>query len=304
MKPENPRFGRFAWLVLAWNIPVILWGALVRVTGSGAGCGNHWPDCNGTFTPSANLATLIEYTHRAMTGIDSFLVVLLVVWAFRAYPRGHRVRLGATLSATFLVTEALVGAALVKFDLVAGNTSPARLYWQSAHLINTLTLLAVLALTAWWGSGRPALGIGGRPGILAAIGLAITMLLGVSGAIAALGDTLYPSRSLAAGLAQDFSASANLFIRLRLWHPAVAIAAVAWLTFYAVSSARRRPELRRAGLILIGLAGLQMAAGITNLLLLAPAWMQILHLFLADLVWISLVLLCAGNLALKKTAAA
>ena len=99
--------------MLAWNIPVILWGALVRVTGSGAGCGNHWPDCNGTFTPSANVATLIEYTHRAMTGLDSGLVVLLVVWAFRAFPRGYPVRLGATLSATFLVTEALIGAALV-----------------------------------------------------------------------------------------------------------------------------------------------------------------------------------------------
>ena len=302
MQPQNPRFGRFAWLVLAWNLPVILWGALVRVTGSGAGCGNHWPDCNGTFTPSANAATLIEYTHRAMTGIDSFLVVLLVVWAFRAFPRGHRVRLGAALSATFLVSEALIGAALVKFDLVAGNTSPARLYWQSAHLMNTLTLLAVLALTAWWGGGRPALRVGGRPAAIAAIGLGIAMLLGVSGAIAALGDTLYPSRSLAAGLAQDFSASANLFIRLRLWHPAIAVAAAAWLTFYAVSSARRRPDLRRAAQILIALVGLQIAAGVSNLLLLAPAWMQIVHLLLADLVWISLVLLCAGNLARKAEA--
>src|SRR5205807_5420529 len=148
-------FARFAWFVLAWNLAVVLWGALVRITGSGAGCGNHWPLCNGQFTPNPTAATLIEYTHRAMTGLDSVLIVALWIGAFRAFPRRHPARLGATLSAVFLGTEALIGAALVKLDHVARNASAWRGLSLSTHLINTLTLLACLALTAWWANGKP-----------------------------------------------------------------------------------------------------------------------------------------------------
>src|SRR5664279_4937818 len=112
--PRHPAFARFAWGVVAYNLAVVLWGAFVRATGSGAGCGNHWPLCNGTATPhSASAATIIEFTHRVTSGLDLALVALLVVWAFRRFPRQHPVRLGATLSALFLITEALVGAALV-----------------------------------------------------------------------------------------------------------------------------------------------------------------------------------------------
>src|ERR1044071_4013704 len=121
----NARFARYAWGVLAYNVAVVLWGAYVRATGSGAGCGNHWPLCNGEVTPhSPAIATLIEFTHRATSGISLALVGLLVVWAFRAYPRRHRVRLGAALSLVFLLTEALIGAALVLLEHVAKNTSP------------------------------------------------------------------------------------------------------------------------------------------------------------------------------------
>src|ERR1700691_3772435 len=113
------RFPKFAWIVLAYNVAVILEGAFVRATGSGAGCGNHWPLCNGQVvfgTPA--LATVIEFAHRSMTAIDTVLILWLLVWAFRAFPRRHAVRLGAALSALFLITEALVGAALVKVGLV------------------------------------------------------------------------------------------------------------------------------------------------------------------------------------------
>jgi heme A synthase len=312
LKPHNAWFARlaftrFAWFVLAWNIAVVLWGALVRVTGSGAGCGNHWPDCNGQFTPNATAATtatatLIEYTHRAMTGLDAVLVFALLVWAFRAYPRRHPVRLGATLSGVFLVTEALIGAALVKLEHVARNASTGRGYSLSTHLINTLTLLACLALTAWWSTGKPAIRTRGRAARMAAISLATVMVLGVSGAIAALGDTLYPAQSLSAGLAQDFDPAANILVRLRLLHPAIAACAAAWLLFYGVSSRRRRPEVRRAAWIMLGFLGAQLLAGATNLLLLAPGWMQLVHLLLADLLWISLVLLCAETLAIQPAA--
>src|SRR3954453_8669569 len=113
-KSANPRFARCAWGVLAYNLAVVLWGAFVRATGSGAGCGNHWPLCNGTVTPhSPTLATIIEFTHRTTTGVGLVLVAALTVWAFRAFPRHHPARLGGSLSAVFLITEALIGAALV-----------------------------------------------------------------------------------------------------------------------------------------------------------------------------------------------
>ncbi len=294
-KLKSRAFARYTWAVLAYNVGVVLWGAYVRATGSGAGCGNHWPLCNGEVTPhSPTMATIIEFTHRASSGIDLVLVALLAVWAFRAFPRGHRVRLGATLSALFLLSEALIGAALVLLEHVARNASSTRAYSLSTHLINTLTLLACLTLTAWWGSGKPAVFPRGRALTMAAISLGAVIVLGVSGAIAALGDTLFPARSLAAGLAQDFDPAANIFLRLRLWHPIIAVGAGTWLLFYAISSSAGRPAVRHRAWMVAGLVCLQLGAGAMNLLLLAPVWMQMVHLLLADLLWISLVLLCAG----------
>jgi heme A synthase len=292
-----PRFARYAWSVLAFNIAVVLWGAFVRATGSGAGCGKHWPLCNGEMLPrSPSLNTIIEFTHRATSGIDLALVALLVFWAYRAFPRQHAVRLGAALSAVFLMSEALLGAALVLLEHVAKNQSSARAYSLSAHLLNTLTLLACLTLTAWWATRKAPVRMGGRAAWMAAISLGIIMILGVSGAIAALGDTLFPSRSLAEGWARDFDPAASIFVRLRVLHPVIAAFAAAWLVFYAVATAGRRPGLRpRAWLVLAMVAG-QVTAGVANLLLSAPVWMQMVHLLLADALWISLVLLCAGTL--------
>src|SRR5690242_7259905 len=152
--PSQRAFARYAWGVLAYNVATVLWGAYVRATGSGAGCGNHWPLCNGEMMPrAAKIETLIEFTHRASSGVALLAVVGLLIWAFRAFPRGHMVRTGAVLASVFIVTEALIGASLVLLEHVAGNKSLGRAWSLSLHLINTFTLLAVLALTAWWASG-------------------------------------------------------------------------------------------------------------------------------------------------------
>jgi heme A synthase len=300
---SQARFALFAWGVLAYNLAVVLWGAYVRSTGSGAGCGNHWPLCNGAITPrSPATATIIEFTHRVMSGLDLLLVAALLVWAFRAFPRRHSVRLAATFSAVFLVTEALLGAALVLLEHVARNASVSRAYSLSAHLTNTLTLLAFLTLTAWWASGRPFPRVGGPRAGLAALSLGVVLLMGISGAIAALGDTLFPAQSLAAGFAQDFDPAANIFLRLRLWHPVIAVAGSAWLLFFAALCARRMPDAAGIARAMGAFVLIQVAAGIANVLLLAPVWMQILHLLLADLVWIALVLLSASVLAGKREA--
>jgi heme A synthase len=295
------RFARFAWAVLIYNLGVVLWGAYVRATGSGAGCGQHWPLCNGEVTPhSPTAAMIIEFTHRAMSGIDLLLVAVLVVWAFRAFPKRHPVRLAAAYSGVFLITEALLGAALVLLEHVAKNASTNRAWSLSAHLCNTLTLLAFLTLTAWWAGGKPPVRARGAAVWQAALSLGAVMLLGVSGAIAALGDTLFPVSSLAAGLAMDLDPAASIFVRLRIFHPMIAAGVAVWLLYYAIASMSRRPDARPRAWTLVALIAAQLVVGATNLLLLAPVWMQMLHLLLADLLWISLVLLCATVLAPQK----
>ena len=295
MPPPNPRFAKYAWAVLLYNVAVVIWGAFVRASGSGAGCGNHWPLCNGIAAPTGPaLHTIIEFTHRSTSGIDLILVAILLVWAFRAYPRRHAVRRGAVLSGVFLITEALLGATLVLLQHVADNTSPNRAWTDSSHLVNTLTLLACLTLTAWCASGRPALRPRRRWLWMAIISLLAVMLTGISGAIAALGDTLFPAKSLASSMARDFDPASSIFLRLRILHPAIAAATAAWLLFYGLS-ASRLAKVRGLALGLMLLAVAQVAAGGINLLLLAPVWMQLLHLAIADTLWIVLVLLCAST---------
>jgi heme A synthase len=225
-----------------------------------------------------------------MSGLDLALVAILVLWAFRAYPKGHVVRFGAALSGIFLITEALIGAGLVLLKLVVRDATA---WSQSLHLLNTLTLLAWLALTAWWASGHTARRLAGRAAWTGWAGLASFAFLGVTGVIAALGDTLFPARSLAEGFAQDFNPAANVFLKLRIWHPAFAAAVALWLLFYAVAALPGGGIARRLGYAVLGIMALQMAAGALNLLLLAPVWLQLTHLLLADLLWIAVVLLVA-----------
>ena len=292
------RFSLFAWATVAVNVAVVLSGALVRATNSGAGCGNNWPRCNGEVIPtSPTVHTVIEFSHRLMNGVDVPMVALLVWWAFRAFPRRHAVRVASVLTAVFLVGEILIGAGLVLFDQVGRNASPSRAWWLSGHLVNTLALLAAPALAAWWSAGHPPPRFSGRPAGMAAVSLLAFVFLGISGAIAALGDTLYPASSLASGLANDFNPSANLWLRLRLFHPMIAVAVAFWLFYFALSRLARRPDLRPHAFALIGLVIAQVAAGGANLLLLAPLGMQLLHLLLADLVWLALVLFSADTLA-------
>jgi cytochrome c oxidase assembly protein subunit 15 len=305
----NPRrFAIYAWAVLAFNLLVVLWGAFVRATGSGAGCGSHWPLCNGEVVPrSPQVATLIEFTHRVTSGIALISILVLVVWAFRAFPRGHRVRLGAAFSGLFIVTEALIGAALVLFQQVAGNASLTRAFSLSIHLVNTFTLIAFLALTAWWahpGTGPRESLPRAAPSLpwLLACALALLMLLGVSGAIAALGDTLFPASSLAAGVRQDFAPTAHIFLRLRAFHPGIAIVSMVFLLWVVMRILKQHKTrtTQPLGLAVMGLALLQLLVGAVNLGLLAPVPLQLVHLLVADLLWIAAVLFSADVLAGRK----
>jgi heme A synthase len=303
------RLARFAWVVLAWNVAVILWGAFVRATGSGAGCGAHWPLCNGEVLPRAPaVETMIEFTHRATSGLALLLVLALALWVFRARPEGHPARRAAGASVFFILTEAAVGAGLVLFRLVGANDSVARALFMAGHLANTFVLLACLTLAAHWCATDARL----RPEAVSRfawpLGAAAIALVGVgkSGAVAALGDTLYPAQSVLGGLAQDVSSTAHFLVQLRLAHPILALGGTLLAAFAAsrVLQATGDPRARRTAWTVFALALVQLGAGLLNVALLAPVWMQIVHLLLADLLWIAFVLLAVRALSLPLEALA
>jgi heme a synthase len=292
---------RFAWLAVFYNVLVVLWGALVRASGSGAGCGNHWPLCNGQVIPvSPGLHTIIEFTHRMMTTGSVVAVLALLVWTLRATVKGQAARGFAIASTVLLFNEALLGALLVKLGYVTGNQSVGRMVVLSIHLSNTLLLLAALTLTArmlatgqrWAGSGEG--GLRGARGLGWAIaGLAATIGVGVSGSMAALGDTLFPAPTLGAAFAQEFAAGAPWLLRLRLVHPASAVAAAVFVVWLMARAGARGAGGSRSAKLVFTLLAVQFALGIADVALLAPAWMQLLHLLGADMYWVALVLLAA-----------
>ncbi len=295
-------FSRFAWSVLAYQLAVVAWGALVRATGSGAGCGAHWPLCNGVVLPrSPAAATLIELAHRATSGIALLLVLAVFVWARRAIPRGHAARHAAAASLAFILLEALLGAALVLFGWVAMDDSPSRAWAMSLHLVNTFLLLGALALAAAWSGDRPD-EVTGAPGALPLwVGAALVAMLlaGVTGAVAALGDTLFPATSFAEGLRQELAPGARVLLKLRVVHPFAALAAAALVGAVAFLAPRLRParHVRGMATAVLAVVVLQVVAGAVNVILLAPVWLQLVHLALAQLAWIGLVTVGAWTLA-------
>jgi heme A synthase len=287
-------FTVFAWAVLAYNIPVILWGAYVRVSFSGDGCGAHWPFCAGQVLPQHMAAPmLIEFTHRMMTSVDSIATIALCVWAFQAFPKRHAVRSYALWSLVFLLAEAFLGAGLVLLRYVAHDQSAGRAVYLSAHLTNTMLLLGALTMTAWLAQTNTERVRWENVSRTFAISLLVTVVVSITGAIAALGDTLFPAGSLAEGMQQDFSSGSSLLLRLRMFHPVLAILGGAYLLWAASGVFKRGdyPATRNAGMRVMALIVLQILAGAVNLSLMAPVWMQLFHLLMADALWIAVVVM-------------
>jgi heme A synthase len=296
------RFARFTIFTLVYTILVILWGAFVRASHSGDGCGTHWPSCHGTMLPSdPTIATLIEFAHRATSGVALLLVVGLLIWSWRLFPRGHLARRAAGFTMLFMITESLIGAGIVLFDLTTDNGSVARAIFMAAHLVNTFLLLGALALSGWWAIHNDNLQLRGQGWLTPLLlgGLVGVMLLGSSGALTALANTLFPAQSLAHGLAQDFAPDSHFLLRIRIIHPLLAGALGLYLLSIVGYVVRARPErrVRLLAQLLLVLFVLQGAAGALNLVLLSPLAMQLIHLFMADMVWVTLVLFSAVALA-------
>ncbi len=279
-------------MTLGFTLVVILMGAVVRATGSGAGCGRSWPACQGEIVPPLEGATAVEFAHRGVSGVALLLVAVLVVWVFRATEPGHPARGGAVASLVAIIGEALIGAAIVLFEWVADDASVARAVSVPLHLLNTFVLLAALTLTAYWLGGgarvRPSQQRRTWRWVLAG-GVAVLLLAG-TGAITALADTLFPKGGAASEAAEHFLSD------LRIVHPilAVAVAGVAW-----VAAVRRR--LPTGPVQVMGtVVGLQLLSGVLMISLGVPLWLQILHLALADLLWITYVLTCVRLLGVEE----
>lgn len=301
-------FARYAWFVLAYNLVVILWGVFLRASKSGDGCGQHWLTCHGEVIPSApELKTVIEFSHRITSSLAGIFVLILLVWAIIKWYFDKSEKKTYLLKAVigsfvFIVIEGLLGAGLVLTGNTAETLTPTRPFWTAGHLINTLILLAFLTLTAWFASGGKTFNFRAQPKILLLLGAGAVgiFLIGITGSIAALSNMLFPSASLAEGLAKDFSAASHILLRLRISHPILSILVGAFLAFSAywlkIKFAGNFWINRFAGW-LIFLVAAQLAFGSLTLITGAPILMQLGHLLLADAVWIVFVLMSASTLA-------
>jgi heme A synthase len=296
-------FAKYAWFVLGFNLLVILWGVFLRASKSGDGCGQHWLTCHGEVVPSApELKTVIEFSHRITSAIAFFLVTGLLIWTFRKYTKGDAIRRTALFSFIFIITEAAVGAGLVLTGNTAETLSAARPFWAAGHLINTFILLAFLTLTARFASGGGPLDWrrGRRFLVPIALSLVAVLLIGLTGSIAALANMLFPSGTLTEGLAKDFSPTSHMLLRLRLFHPITAILASVFLIFltgWMVKTTEGNNGIARWANVISILLLVQLAFGSLTLYMLAPIVMQLGHLFLADAIWISLILFTAAFLS-------
>lgn len=292
-------FAPFAWGVFGYSLLVILWGYFLRISESGDGCGTDWPLCHGAVVPAGHaFPTWVEFVHRISSGLVLVLVVVLFAWALRGFVRRHPVRLAAGLALLFTVTESIFGAVLVVFGWVAGDISTARILLRPLHVTNTFLLMAALAVPPFWAS-RGALRIPSLTGPKArALWPAVvgTLLLAWTGSWTGLAATAFPAESVAEGLGQYLTGE-HLLIYLRLTHPILAVVVVA-VIFWSVRRFRAietDPVARALAAGVAGLGLLQLLVGPVTVLLMNPVGSRLLHLLLADLLWIGLILAWAGS---------
>ena len=294
-------FSIVAWSTLAFNVLVIIGGAVVRATGSGDGCGESWPKCGDQFIPpNPSVETIIEFSHRASSFLAGLGVLALVILAVRYFPRRHPVRIAALVSGVLLVVEALIGAALVLYGWVDDDVSLGRTIVVPLHLANTFLLLGSLTLTAWWGSGRPVPRRGWARSTdfgWSVAGAVILLVLGATGALNALADTVFPSESVTADLADKFGPTAPMLSRLRIVHPVVSVIGGMVVAWIATSRSRSGSEMtRRLAATVTWIVLSQMFIGIANIFFLTPLSLQLIHLLVADALWVAYVVFAASLL--------
>ena len=275
---------------------VICFGAYVRMTGSGAGCGNHWPLCNGSVVPRAPVwQTVIEFSHRLTSGGLLIFCFFLCSAAWKAFPVSSLVRKLSLTYLGLLILEALLGAFLVKYEHVANNPSVYRGISVSLHLINTFLLTLTAGSLCYFGhikyKGLKPISFIKKFSLL--LGGFCIILVGLSGAITALGDTLFPVKSMWEALSRSQSPAEHLFVRLRILHPFLAVFTsvfVMGLCYYLKDLNDSLSE--KLSVICLSFFCFQILLGYLNVFFHAPHILQICHLLVALLSWISYCLFC------------
>ena len=303
----KPSFSTVARGVTVATVLVVLMGAIVRITGSGAGCGQHWPTCNGEVVAlPQRLETWIELTHRTTSGLDFIGVLVLAALAFTLRPR-HPARWAAFAALGLMVVEIAIGARLVLLNLVGSNLSLDRVVVMPAHLVTTSLLIGALAAASYFSSEARLRCEAALPeratnqlkaAMIWVLGAAVLlMLVSMTGAITALGDTAYPVQGQGAleHLQNDQAVGAHLLGKLRVVHPLLALLGVAglWIAASRAREATSAVPVQRLGAALYVGAGLALVIGVTNIWLGAPGYIQVVHLFMACLLWLSIVVLSA-----------
>ncbi len=296
---NNLRFARVCWSFLLYNLAAIAWGVFVRASKSGDGCGSHWPLCDGSSTPlNGPIAKVVESSHRISTSLVGLFAIGLLIWAFRLFPKGNLIRRATVVTLAFTLVEGLVGAMLVKFQLVVNNDSALRLAIMGLHVVSTFMLLGSIAIAALAASEvdiRPRWS--GQRSVLAILGMSGfgMIFLAVSGAVSALGHTLRPTDNV---LSAAMDPRTFWMVRLQPLHPLIAVSGGLYLLLAAGLIQHLRPDehVIRATRWMVGLYGVQLALGVVNIWLKAPIPLQMAHLAVADLNWVSLVAVSAYSL--------
>ncbi len=283
---------RLSFYGLVISIASIIAGAIVRATGSGDGCGASWPTCNGEIIPELKTSSeLIEFSHRSISGILLIITLIIFLKSFNNSVPVLQKRVIRALT-FFVLLEALIGAVIVIYEWVGLNSSTPRIIAVPLHLINTFGLLGTYTLLFHLtkNSKTNLINFFDRG---FKIGLFLFLLSGTTGSIAALADAIFPSESFIAGLAEDFDSKSQILTRLRILHPLFASA----LSVYLYSEANRlQSEYKVIAKNIKLLIFLGVFLGVLNVVSNIILPLSILHLLIADLLWIVYVYLSAEKI--------
>jgi heme a synthase len=267
------RFTRLAWTAATFTYLLIILGAIVRITGSGLGCGEHWPLCNGKLLPPLDVPTMIEYGHRLAAAAVSVLVAGLAAYAWwlnrgagsgEPFPPGRAPYVALGL----LVVQVLLGAVTVALRLPPWTVI--------LHLGTAMLLLATLIVIAKGSRFTPGL----RPGSLGlALGF-VTVLFGaltanLGAATACLGFPLCNGQLLPAG---------NYLQQVQSTHRLLAYTLFGYVWWWALRT-KTRPVWYVAGIVT-----LQVAVAAAMILLALPQPLQAAHVAVGAAVWAALVI--------------
>ena len=285
IKNSHNIFPHFVCAVLCFCLLIILWGAWVRISHSGDGCGQSWPSCQGQYFIDTEKPgkTWIEWIHRATSGLFGMTVILLVILSFLKFPPHHPVRKSTLYVLFFTISEALIGAGLVLAGLTGSNVSPARVLIMNLHLLNSLLLTSCLFI-CWRLSLKKSFVF---PHLAPFVFIPIFFLIAFFGSLSSLASSLFPSSSLWEGLTLDFASESPWLIRLRLLHPLLALIFGGGFLLYFFTAPFSSPRWKAFALCL----SLALLSGLMNLLLLSPVILKLTHLLLVYFLTMSFILI-------------